>query len=582
MKTSVRKAIFWSIVGTTLVILIGINVVSYLNLRQSILIDVTSDLMNDTHWLAETSQALVAHGQPSADLDQLVDDFSLRQGRRATIILSDGSVLSESRSEPSLMENHANRPEFLQAIQGEEGLAIRYSETLKSRFVYTAYPIQQEGSVIGVARLSIPYSIIQSRINTSFGMLFLSSLIALLLVIYFGRLVSFRLVKPLTHLAGVILPHDPKPGGTLPVGAPEEVDMIFRAHREAMRSLQEQHTTLSEDRTTLSSILRQMNDGIIISDRLGRVQLINDMAIRLFVPNQADIAGLSLTQVVRNHQIVDLARRCLDTGQAQNATIEIAPGKMHLQVMAVVLENEPSGRVLMVIHDLTRLRHLELVRQDFVTNVSHELRTPLASLKALTETLQEGALEDPAVSRRFLQRMDVEIDNLTQMVRELLELSRIESGRFPLEKRPTAMHQLAEGAITRLQLQAERSNLQLTNDVPLDLPIVHADPERMEQVLVNLIHNAIKFTPAGGSISVCAYQEPMKVIITVSDTGVGIAPENLPRVFERFYKADKSRSGGGTGLGLSICRHLVEAHNGRIWVESEPGKGSRFFISLPR
>jgi len=221
------------------------------------------------------------------------------------------------------------------------------------------------------------------------------------------------------------------------------------------------------------------------------------------------------------------------------------------------------------------------VRRDFVSNVSHELRTPLASLKALTETLQTGALDDPVAAKRFLKQMEIEIDNLTQMVQEFLDLSRIESGRVTFNRQPVDPRSLIEQAVERMALQAERSGLTIGMEDRGPVPAVNADAERIESVLTNLLHNAIKFTPPGGKISVSAYQKENDVVFSIRDTGVGIKPEDLSRIFERFYKADQSRSGGGTGLGLSIARHTVEAHGGKIWAESTPGQGSVFYFSLP-
>jgi len=258
-------------------------------------------------------------------------------------------------------------------------------------------------------------------------------------------------------------------------------------------------------------------------------------------------------------------------------------GQRHkfLQVVGIPLGEELPGRSMLLFQDQTQTHRLETIRRDFISNISHELRTPMAGLKAISETLLDGALEDPTVARRFVVRMDSEVDNLTQMVNELLELSRIEAGRFNFDYQRIEPCRLMQKPVERMVLQAERVNLTLSYDCPVDLPLVFADPERISQVFINLIHNAIKFTPNGGRIHVTAYQDGQMVVFKVSDNGVGIAEKDINRIFERFYKADRARSGGGTGLGLSICRHIVDAHGGKIWAESVENEGSDFYFSLP-
>jgi two-component system phosphate regulon sensor histidine kinase PhoR len=240
-----------------------------------------------------------------------------------------------------------------------------------------------------------------------------------------------------------------------------------------------------------------------------------------------------------------------------------------------------SGSTLLLFQDLTNQRQTEAMRRDFISNVSHELRTPLAALKALTETLQAGALEDPPAAHRFLEQMETEVDSLSLMVNELLELSRIESGRVPLNLAPTPPLDIVYPAVDRLRLQAERAGLLLSVECAEDLPLVLADATRVQQVVVNLLHNAIKFTPSEGEVTVNVTRQDREVRFAISDTGIGIAAEDLPRIFERFYKVDRSRATSGTGLGLAIARHLVEAHGGRIWAESEVGKGSTFYFTIP-
>jgi two-component system phosphate regulon sensor histidine kinase PhoR len=262
------------------------------------------------------------------------------------------------------------------------------------------------------------------------------------------------------------------------------------------------------------------------------------------------------------------------------AAIEISPTQFVRVVVTPYLKRAGRGYLVMI-QDLTQLRRLQTIRQDFISNVSHELRTPLASLRALTETLRDSALDDPPAAHRFLDRMEVEVDALTQMVEELLELSRIESGQVPLRLNPVLPSAAILPAAERLRPQIERSQQTLIVDVPRELPLVLIDAERIHQVVTNLLHNAIKFTPPGGTIRLAASAHDDTVEVVVEDTGIGIAPAELPRIFERFYKADRSRAVGGTGLGLAISKHMIQAHGGKIWAESMEGEGSRFHFTLP-
>lgn len=336
-------------------------------------------------------------------------------------------------------------------------------------------------------------------------------------------------------------------------------------------------STANAERARLSAILDQLTDGVLIADAEGRVQFANPAAERLF---GSRLAGHSVAEAVRHHALVEAWRRCCESGELQTESVELPASRQFLQLIAIPDRNAPGGSLLMV-QDLTRVRRLETVRRDFISNLSHELRTPLASLKALTETLQGGALSDPPAAHRFLGRIQTEVDALTQMAQELLDLSRIESGQVGLELTPVEPRALLAASAERMHLQAERAGLNLTLEGTGDIPRVRVDAGRLEQVLVNLIHNAVKFTPPGGSIVLSVREEGEGVIYSVKDSGVGIPQDDLSRIFERFYKADRARSGGGTGLGLSIARHIVEAHGGKIWAESREGDGSTFFFSIP-
>ncbi len=331
-------------------------------------------------------------------------------------------------------------------------------------------------------------------------------------------------------------------------------------------------------RARLDAVLAQMTDGVLIVDAEGRVRYANPAALKLFNGGKP-LQGYTVTETIRHHKLVEAWRACQNKREVATDSVELPARRQFLQLVAI--PDTYEGGSILLVQDLTRVRRLETVRRDFISNVSHELRTPLASLKALTETLQSGALEDPPAARRFLQRIETEVDALSQMAAELLELSRIESGQVPLSLRSTEPDRLLHIAADRMHAQSERAGLTLSCSCPPDLPPVLADASRIEQVLVNLIHNAIKFTAPRGRITLTAQPSGDFVRFVVRDTGIGIPSEDLPRIFERFYRVDRSRSGGGTGLGLSIARHIVKAHGGRIWVESEVGRGSDFIFTLP-
>ena len=336
-------------------------------------------------------------------------------------------------------------------------------------------------------------------------------------------------------------------------------------------------STLDAERARLATVLEQMTDGVFIADSQGIIRFANPAAGRLF--QSSNPVNRSIAEIVRNHQLVEAWRRCQQTGELQSESVEVPTRHQYLQLI-VIPDSHASGSLLLI-QDLTRIRRLETVRRDFVSNLSHELRTPLASLKALTETLQDGALDDPPAARKFIDQIQVEVDALTQMVTELLELSRIESGRLTLDLQPVSPSDLLDSASRRMQVQAERAGLTLRVECSNDLPQVKIDSQRLEQVLVNLIHNAVKFTRAGGEVVLGAESSEGVVWFAVRDSGIGIPLEDVPRIFERFYRVDKSRTGSGTGLGLSIAKHIVEAHGGKIWAESVEGQGSTFYFTVP-
>jgi two-component system phosphate regulon sensor histidine kinase PhoR len=308
--------------------------------------------------------------------------------------------------------------------------------------------------------------------------------------------------------------------------------------------------------------------------------VLNLAAARILNLRSEDALNKSFVQVVKDYRIAEVWLACIKAAAEQSATLELNNEAYVRVIVAPFLRGAANG-YLVLLQDLSHVHRLETVRRDFISNLSHELRTPLASIKALVDTLRDGAIEDPPAAERFLERMEIEVDEMTQMVQELLELSRIESGQAPLRLFPTAVPKLVEPSVERLRTQASRANLTLNVVLAPNLSEVMVDADRVRTVILNLVHNAIKFTPPGGQITISARAAADAVVIAVADTGIGIPAEDVSRIFERFYKADRARSGGGTGLGLAIAKHTVQVHNGQIWVESTEGAGSTFSFTLP-
>jgi two-component system phosphate regulon sensor histidine kinase PhoR len=353
------------------------------------------------------------------------------------------------------------------------------------------------------------------------------------------------------------------------------------ALREAERRFQANVARSQRDRAEMVAIFEHMADGLLVLDANERIELSNPAAAHLL--RRARLEGLPLAEAVRDADLVETVRAAHDAHPVtQLVELRPDPARPRAWLNIVATRVPAERRTLVILQDVTELRRVEAARRDFVANVSHELRTPVASLKALVETLEAGAMSDPTHGPDFLRRMHVEVDGLAQLVTELLELARIEAGRLELDLQVCRADELVRDALERIRPYASRVGLDISaQDMPSDL-WVHADARRIGQVLSNLLSNAVKFTPPGGTVRAGAARTGPRVEVWVSDSGIGIAPDQLVRVFERFYKTDPSRTSSGTGLGLAICKHVVLAHGGTIRAES-PGasRGATFFFALP-
>ena len=582
MFSSIRWRIMISYVGLIVLVTAGLTLYASTLVRREYQDHLRTQLTVSARGLAQTLQPLLATPADMATIDARAKEWGNVLQARVTLIRADGLVLGDSAEDPTTMDNHLKRPEVQQALLDGLGVSIRYSQTVGYDMMYVAVPVPESGPPTALVRLAVPLSQIEAAVDHLREQLLVALLLIVLPAIAIATFIAERTARPvrqLTYVAQRIAEGDL--GTRILLRKKDEVSQLAQALNHMADQLRTQVTNLAEERGRLAAILERMADGVVMTDENGAVQMINPAAARLLGVSPSAALQLTFAQLVRNHHLIELWQRCHQSDAEQIETIEADQRGLFLQAIVTPFHEAQARNYLVVLQDLTQIRRLETIRRDFISNLSHELRTPLAALKALVETLRDGALDDRAAAEHFVQRMEREVDLLTQMVQELLELSRIESGRAPLSLHPVHLNELILPAVERLQPQAERAGLILQLELPDGLPMVLADVERARQVVTNLVHNAIKFTPSGGKVTISAAVDGSEVVVAVRDTGVGIPADALPRIFERFYKADRARSGGGTGLGLAIARHVVQAHGGRIWAESVEGKGSTFFFTLP-
>lgn len=511
-----------------------------------------------------------------------------------TVIAPDGTVLGDSRQELAdlpLLENLASRAEFRKALSGLTGESIRHNDNLKTRLYYLAIPLRQEQTVIGSLRLALSLSRIEQLLDAvRYPMLLVTlfGIIAALFAAWFTRRYMTRQINQVARG----LQRFTRSGFTEPItlSDKEEFRNFIRAMNEIAKTMREKISQIESERNKVTRILENISEGVIAVDHEYRILLINPGAEKILNINRDQMLGKNLFQVLRNPSLEHALSKAVSeqTLKTLETSLPSARGKtLRLNAFGITPgiqneENQVCG--ILVIYDITQIRHLENMRQDFVANVSHELRTPLTSIQGFIETLLDGALQDTQQSERFLRLMQEDTRRLTRLIEDLLELSRIEAKETRLTKKSLPLREETEKILARLASQLRAKGITVENLIlPGSACAVRADQDRLQQVLLNLLDNAIKFNRENGTITLRAETRGDKIKVSIEDTGPGIPEEARTRVFERFFRLDKARSRdlGGTGLGLSIAKHLVEAHGGEIACENITGKGACFSFTLP-
>ncbi|MGA2506084.1 MAG: ATP-binding protein [Chitinispirillaceae bacterium] len=516
-------------------------------------------------------------------------------GMRITIILPDGRVIGDSERNPDSMENHRYRPEVMDALRGTTGIADRTSATLRARMLYVATPVMKDGAIIAIVRTAVMLSSITAALDVYYSKIavvaVLGALVAVLLGLFFAR----KIILPIQEIeAGAERFAQGELGAKLAVPRIDELSHLAVALNKMATQLDERIKTITAQRNELGAILASMSEGVIAVDADEHLLSVNASAALLFGIDRGNSIGRLLSEVIRNSAVQGFVKKVLASTQPVESDVTLPPmiGAQNgnrdrfLQMHGTILRDGNNATIgaLLVASDVTRLRQLETVRKEFVANVSHELRTPLTTIKGFVETLEGGALENREDATRFLSIISEQVNRLNELLEDLLSLAvieREEEARELVFSRHSILD-TAQAAVKNYERAASLKNIALhvSGDAGCSAKI---NQPLLEQAIGNLIDNAIKYSESQRAVSIEVSCVEHEIVIAVKDKGIGIAPEHLNRLFERFYRVDKARSRkmGGTGLGLAIVKHIASTHGGRVTVESEPGKGSIFSIIIP-
>ncbi len=555
-------------------------------LRAQVRTNLTEMLQEDD----ETPTRIESAKQLQLQIKQLASETQTR----FTIIHQDGEVLADSEQDPAKMLNHANRLELIAASEAGLGTATRKSPTLGIDMFYVAVPITIQNAKIqssdnqadttAFVRVAERLDAIQERVSRVRRYILLFATIFGAIATGLTYAIVGRIIEPLSQLTqkaqAIAAGDDQTP---VPVQSEDEIGVLAGTFNQMQSKLGKRFRQLRDNNEQMTTVLSSMDEGIIALDANEQIVLANNASKQL-LDVAGDVIGRSILEVVRSRPLHEITAKCFETGRSVQSEFQSAgPLRRDLEVRATCLPGVPTPGIVLVLHDITELRRLENLRREFVANVSHELKTPLASIRAYAETLRLGALDDPENNVKFLHRIEEQADRLHQLILDMLQIARVESGEEAFEITSVPVGPVIDSCISQYVTSAKRKQIELVTVSPDSPIVVAADKDGVRAILDNLVSNAIKYTPAGGTVTVRWFRENDFAIIEVQDTGIGIDKENQSRVFERFYRVDlaRSREMGGTGLGLSIVKHLSQSFGGGVDLASEVGEGCTFRVSLP-
>ena len=518
--------------------------------------------------------------------DQL-KQIALISSARVTLVDAQGRVFADSEKDIAQLENHFSRPELQEARLKGKGKSIRFSQSIGVDMLYVAIPMKSESPITGYIRLARPLHDVQNVIEKIYQSIFLAMMIVAVIALFIALIFSYRLAAPIRALERFTERlRQGHPVGAIFLETSDETKMLADNINYLVDELQSQIRLANEEKSKLMTAFTSMTEGVLILNAEDKIEFVNQALSNMLADQYGDINGKTLMEAFLN---ADLQKSFLKF-KATHSTIleEVTLGSVDPVIVSVSISsvhNYPGEeKVMVVFHDVTRLKKLEKIRVDFVANVTHEIRTPLTAIIGYLETINAGAINNIDDVKRFIDISLKQARRLNRLVEDLLVISKVELGEIKLHFEAVSIRDVFLGALPLFEAQAGLKKLNIQNNFQQNLPHILADRDRLTQILVNVLDNAIKFTPEDGSIFIDVGQKDNHVVLTITDTGIGIPKEEVQRLGERFYRVDRSRSRdlGGTGLGLSIVKHLMIAHDGRMEIESQLGRGTKvsLFFSM--
>jgi two-component system, OmpR family, phosphate regulon sensor histidine kinase PhoR len=583
-----KSKILWKLFGTfTLVISLSLLILYfYLTpaLSGFLLRYLEKELSEKVSLIRDHLEVLPSSAWEESSLDPLADEWAKDINTRVTIIDGKGKVLGDSElSGPALehLENHLQRPEIQQSLHAPFGSSTRYSTTLKTNMMYVALKTSR-----GFVRAALPLHVIDQTEKEIKKSVFFAALWALALTMVVGFLFSRSLSRPLNEMSEVTeaISRGDFSKRLVPYTR-DEFGVLAEAINKMAKGLEKQFKEIETEKNQLRTILDGMVEGVLVTDEGGGILLVNP-ALRSILHLEGECTGKTILECFRNKTIYESIQKALQSGASEEVDLSIWIGSEERDLILHTTSLLSGANIIgsvSVFYDVTRIRRLENIRKEFVANVSHELKTPLTNILGYAETLRSGALADGEASTRFVEKIESNAVQLKNLVEDILKLSEIESGRMELNPVSIGLLDFVRSLESDYEEDLKAKRLSFDKSISSDLK-VFADPVALRQILGNLVDNAIKYSSIGGTIHVESELIEQFCQVAVADTGMGIHEKDLPHLFERFYRVDKSRSRqlGGTGLGLSIVKHLVQLHGGKVWAESQIGQGSRFYFTLPQ